>query len=117
MTLHEAEKLRGQAVAFLFASRNLKFFTAEMTVAIKQIYAKNRGKLHRLFRNAKITLNDHLLKEFKEWTNCQLLETKRCWLHKPLLGVKAKSLYTDSSLAQLGGALWEDEIKIGKIDQ
>ena len=114
MTLHEAEKLRGQAIAFLFASRNLKFFTAEMTVAIKQVYAKNRGKLHRLFKNAKITLNEHLKKEFNEWTDCKLIETKRCWLHKPLLGVKAKSLYTDSSLAQLGGALWEDQVKIGK---
>ena len=115
MTLHEAEKLRGQAVAFLFGARNLKFFTAEMTEAIKIVYAKNRGKLHRLFRNARILLNKHLIKEFKEWTNCQLLETKRCWIQKPLLGIKAKSLYTDSSLAQLGGALWEDEKKIGKM--
>lgn len=112
-TLEEAEKLRGQACAMLFASKNLKFFTAEMTEVIKETYAKNRGKLHRLFKNTKITLNKHLKKEFAEWRSCKLMETKRCWIHKPLLGLSAKSLYTDSSLAQLGGALWEGKNKIG----
>ena len=106
-TLEEIEKLRGTACSFLFAANNLKFFIREMTNIITLTYAKNKGKLHYLFKNTKLLVNEELKLEFQEWQQLTLIQLHRCWTPAVERKVKTFSLFTDSSLAQLGGLLYE----------
>ena len=59
-TLTELEVLRGTCASFHIACIFMKYFIREMTKSIKTVYKENKGKLHRLFKNAKIKINQHL---------------------------------------------------------
>ena len=113
-TLTKLEVLRGTCASFQIASKLMKLFIREMTIAIKQAYKFNKGKLHRLFKNYRIPINKHLKLELLEWKKIDLLEVKRCWLPPLSKGYKLMQLHTDSSLAQLGGVLYDGETRIGE---
>ena len=104
-TLQELEEIRGQACSFIFACTNLKYFIREMTIIIRDVYEKNKGKAHNQFKNTRLEFNKYLIKELKEWKNQTVLTLQRCWLPPKQRGFTQFSLFTDSSLAQLGKKL------------
>ena len=109
-TLEEIEEIRGIACSFLFASNYLKYFIREMTEVITKVYAQNKGIPHRKFKKTKIAFNKYLVRELKEWKNQSILTLRRCWLPPKQRGCVQFSLFTDSSLAQLGN--YDQLIKI-----
>ena len=101
-TLEEIEEIRGIACSFLFASNHLKYFIREMTEVITKVYADNKGKPYYKFKKTVIPFNKYLTRELKEWKEQSILTLKRCWLPPLQRGCVQYSLFTDSSLAQLG---------------
>ena len=101
-TLEEIEEVRGIACSFLFASNYLKYFIREMTEVIRKVYADNKGRLHNRFKRTVIKFNPALTRELAEWKNQSILTLQRCWLPPLQRGCAQYSLFTDSSLAQLG---------------
>ena len=101
-TLEEMEEVRGIACSFLFASNYLKYFIREMTDVIRRVYADNKGRPHNHFKRTVIKFNPALTRELAEWKNQSILTLKRCWLPPLQRGCIQYSLFTDSSLAQLG---------------
>ena len=101
-TLQEIEEIRGMACSFLFASNCLKYFIREMTEVITKVYADNKGIPHNRFKKTKIAFNKYLVRELREWKSQTILTLQRCWLPPKQRGCVQFSLFTDSSLAQLG---------------